>query len=443
MALYIWLYRLISVGIAPILIILLFWRVFKKKENRFRIKERFGHADMEKWHDLMIWDGHEVPLHKQSRIWIHAASVGEANSAWVLACELLELNESIKIIFTTTTLTSSELVEEKIAALFDANPLQINRITHQFLPFDSYFWVEKFFGIWRPKIGLLVESEIWPNLLFAAREKKIPLFLVNARISDKSFRNWLLAKRLGFQIFDYFTAIFAQSENDQLKISSLTKNSVLFYGNLKAQPNHFDFDLEKLSWLETQIGQRPVFLCASTHQNEEEIIVETHKKLKSQFNQLLTIIVPRHPNRGDEVVKILSGQKYVRRSLHEEISGETDFYLVDTLGELGTFYRFADFAFIGGSLVEVGGHNPFEAIAQNCAVISGDKVSNFHEIYQQLVLNNSAILAKDSEELFAAVAKFLNSKKEAEEQANRASDFLLKIEQPSQKIIEKITQISS
>lgn len=410
-------YRILSVALYPVLELYLFWRVYKKKEDKKRLKERFGHATIFR---------PKTPI-----IWLHAVSVGETNSALILVDELLKNFPTASILFTTTTITSASVVAAKLPA-FEG------RVMHQFLPIDSYFCVKNFFEFWRPEIAIFVESEIWPNLIGVAFEYEVPTFLVNARMSEKSAAKWSFAKFFGIRIFDYFSAIFAQSEKDQERFQKLTDKEITYFGNLKSQAQSLGFDPEKLAALKSKIGGRKFWLAASTHKGEEEAVLQAHQILKKDFPDLLTILVLRHPNRADEVKPLFNSQKFAQRSRSENIENDTQIYLVDTLGELGLFYSLANFAFIGGSLVKVGGHNPFEAIKLNCGVISGRNVKNFQEIYAQLEAKNACVMVDSSAMLAAQVKEFLQNEKALQVLNKNAAEVILVSENIAGEIVERI-----
>jgi len=397
------LYRFLSIALSPLILLYLLFRVFKKKEDQSRLKERFGLAS--------------VKRPKADVIWLHAVSVGEANSSLILVEELLKHDDKISILFTTTTLTSASVIASKL-------PNFKGRVIHQFLPVDSYFCVKNFLNFWRPKITIFVESEIWPNLIFESRKSGAATFLVNARMSEKSGLKWQFARKINFNIFDYFTAIFAQTIEDQNRLKKLTENEVLFFGNLKSQAQNLSFNESELVKITAQIAKRKIFVAASTHKGEEEFVIQAHQQLKKKFPDLLTILILRHPNRADEVKSLLNGINFAQRSKNENVAKATELYLVDTLGELGIFYRLAEFAFIGGSLLEIGGHNPFEAIKLNCAVISGRGVFNFKEIYASLEKENAAIMLNSGEQLSSAVEKLLNDDELRKAMTDKASQLI-------------------
>jgi len=411
-------YKILSALLFPFIELWIFYRTFKGKEDKSRQKEKFGITLVERP------DG-EI-------LWIHAVSVGEAKTALILVDEILKKRSDLTILFTTTTLTSAGIVAKKAKELS-------GKLIHQFVPVDSYYQVRKFLNYWQPKIVIFFESEIWPNLITESKKDGAKVYLVNARMSDKSIKRWKIAHNLFFRIFNKFDKIFVQSNSDIARFKSLTKNEVLFLGNLKSQISEIVIDEDELKKLKKQIGKRPILLAASTHRGEEEIILNCHQKLRQDFPDLLTINVIRHPNRTFEVEKIYQDTIFTRRSRSEEISADDEIYLVDTIGELNLFYKLADFAVICGSLIDkIGGHNPFEAIMSNAAVISGQYVDNFAESYNELSQNNSCIIVKDSNELYDKVKEFIVDPSAAKNLAKNAKKNFDVKKDISKKIVDEI-----
>lgn len=412
------LYRIISIIIFPLLVPYIFLRAMRGKEDIKRIKERFAHPSIKASPDMF---------------WIHAVSVGETNSALIFVEEILKTYPKISILFTTTTRTSAAILANKVKDFQ-------GRVIHQFLPVDSYFVVKKFLNYWQPKKIFFVESEIWPNFIDQAASLDIPVFLINGRMSQKSFDNWKVAKEFQIKIFDKFKIIFAQSLEDQQRFMQLTKNKVLFFGNLKSQAANLKFDENELLKLKDEIAQRRFWIAASTHQGEEEIAIEVHKKLREKFPDLLTIIVLRHPHRAEEIKELCKKKSlnFVQRSAKEKITNSCEIFLVDSLGEMGLFYSLADFAFVGASLVELGGHNPFEPIKLNCAVITGPHVFNFKEIYEELRCQNACIFIKDSSSLAVIVENFLQNKESSKLLSDKAFNVIKDSQNITQKIIERL-----
>lgn len=393
------LYRILSILLLPLFIIYICWRALRGKEDKSRLQERFGFASCKK------------PV--TEIIWIHAVSVGETNSSLILVEELLKTFPKTSILFTTTTLTSAAILANKIKAYN-------GRVIHQFLPIDSYFIVKRFLKFWRPKKAIFVESEIWPNFICEAGQLEVSTVLVNARISKKSFSRWILARKVGLNIFDSFSLIFAQSEEDKNRLQELTSKKVLYCGNLKAQSAQLQFDECELQNLSKQINGRKFWLAASTHNGEEKIIFEAHCKLRQKFPNILTIIVPRHPQRAPEIKALAADLNIAQRSLKENITDRTEIYLADTLGELGLFYALSEFAFLGGSLVEVGGHNPFEPAQLKCAIISGEYVANNKKAFDELIAKQACVSIKNIDELIEVAIKFMQNNDMARSQADRA-----------------------
>jgi 3-deoxy-D-manno-octulosonic-acid transferase len=415
-------YRILSIILFPFIEIYLFWRVYKKKEDRSRLKERFGQPTQNR-------PSGEV-------IWVHAVSVGETNSVLILVEELLKNLPQASILFTTTTLTSAATVAAKL-------PQFGGRVIHQFLPVDSYICVKNFLNFWEPTRVIFVESEIWPNLIFESRMMGAEVFLVNARMSKKSAAKWNYASKIGFRIFDCFSAIFVQSEDDQKRFSEISNSEVLFLGNLKSQVRDLSFNPAELENLQARIGNRKYWLAASTHKGEEEFVIQTHRELKKSFPDLLTILVPRHPNRADEIISLFGEINFAQRSKKQTISDTTEIYLADSLGELGTFYRLAKFAFVGGSLFEIGGHTPFEAIKLGCVVISGRGVFNNKEIYRQLENNHACVMIDNPAQLTVSVQKFLQDPALVQAMSEEALSLVESSSNIAENIVEKIAMFNS
>jgi 3-deoxy-D-manno-octulosonic-acid transferase len=415
-------YQFLSIIFYPFLELYIFYRVYKNKEDKKRVNERFGIS--------------KIDRSNQEVIWIHAVSVGEVNSALSLIDEIEKKHPQYQILFTTTTLTSAQILAEKI----------INskiKITHQYLPIDSLFCVKNFLNFWRPKIAIFVESEIWPNFIFQCYQNQIKTFLINARLSEESIRRWKWAKFFGFNIFSYFDEIFAQSEQDKINLEKLTGKNIHYLGNLKSQISQLKINHNLFSQLKNQISDRKIFLSASTHQGEEEIILKTHQKLKKEFKNLLTIIIPRHPNRRSEIINLaknllFSENQIAIRSKNQEISAEIEFYLVDSLGELATFYQLADFTFLGGSMTQVGGHTPFEPIELECAVISGKYFFNNRQIFENLHQNKGCIIIDDENDLYQQVKTLLLNEEISSEVNQNAKKIIQKNTDIASRIIEKL-----
>lgn len=408
-------YRLLSTLFSPLIFLFLLIRLAKGKEDKSRFKERLGFATQQRPNARLVW--------------LHAVSIGEVNSCFVLVSELIK-STNTSILITTTTLTSAQIVAEKL-------PQFHGRVTHQFLPIDVPFCVKKFLSFWQPCIAIFMESEIWPSMLYELEKRGSKSFLVNARMSEKSFRKWSFVKKIGCNIFDFFTAIFVQKEADKKLFSALTNREVLFCGNLKSQAE-MRVDENEVQKLKSQIGARRFWLASNSHKGEEEIVIAIHKSLKQKFPDLLTILVPRHPNRADEIAQLLTDINFAQRSHNQPITNSMELYLADTLGELGIFYRLANFTFLGGSFVDVGGHNPYEPAKLGCAVISGKKVFNAKEIFEKLERKNACVMVDSAAQLEEKITEFLQNPTSAQAVSIKASKLIENTNNIATKIVEKI-----
>lgn len=331
-------------------------RVAQGKEDPDRLKERYGLATV---------DRGKFPV-----LWVHAASVGESLSVIELIHRLHELYPHVTILMTTQTRTSADLVKKRLSSI----------IQHQYLPYDIPLWVDNFLDYWKPSYVLWVESELWPNMLKALHRRKIPITLLNGRLSDRSFRRWQTLKLFFKPPLHCFETCLVQSEEQKSRFLALGARDVVALGNIKYASAPLPVVAEDLKILSACLKDRPVWTVASTHPGEEAFILEAHCRLKEIFPHLLTLLVPRHPHRGDELMVLLNAFKIKRRSLGELPTKETEIYLADTLGELGLFYRVAPIAFVGGSWVTIGGHNIIEPAQLGVAVMHGPHMHNFREV---------------------------------------------------------------
>lgn len=345
----------------------------------------------------------------KSLIWLHAASVGEAQSALILIQTLINNYDEVNILITSGTITSAQLLEKNLPP---------NAI-HQFYPLDHPDWVSSFLDHWRPDMSIWMESELWPNMLRQIDRRNIPAVLVNAHLSDKSYRFWKMLKRSARQILSLFDCILCQTEKDAVQFRSLVSTTDIVYtDNLKYSAAPLAHDSNSLSQMQGAFSGRPVWLYASTHKGEEEIACELHSRLKHDVPDLLTIIIPRHPQRSKEIEETL--KKYTtltvtfRGEEHALPKAETDIYVADTLGELGLFYRLAPIACIGRSFSDDGGggHNPIEAMQLGCAVIHGPNVHNLQDIYDELDRHHAGINAETVEELQNSLMHYLTNEQD-------------------------------
>ena len=392
-------YRGLTRPLAPLVIVYLKRRRRQGKETTSRFRERLG-----------------IPGTVRPRgplVWIHAASVGEATAMLVLIERLLEARPALEILVTTGTVASADLLEKRLPP----------RARHQYVPVDLPHWISRFLDHWRPDLALWVESELWPNLVLATHARGIPMVLINARLSASSYARWRWFGGLIGPVLGAFTMCFAQSEVQAERLRQLGVRKVAMVGDLKAAAAALPVELSQLMQLRAQIGSRPLWLAASTHEGEEEIVARVHRQLAIGHPRLLTIIAPRHSTRGDTIAVMLAahGLRTARRTRGEAVTSETDVYLADTMGELGLFYRLAGIAFVGGSLVAKGGHNPFEAARLDCAVLHGPNMSNCAGMAADLAAAGAAETVSDANTLARAVSALLADRRLRAERAAAGS----------------------
>jgi len=331
--------------------------------------------------------------------WFHAASVGETLSILPLMSALAERRRSLTFVLTTGTVTSAKLAAERLPP----------RALHQYVPLDVPEYVRGFLDHWRPDLGVFAESEIWPNLILESAARSIPLALVNARMTKRSYRRWRRNGGFARPLFSRFSLVLAQNDALARRFKALGAATALAAGNLKIDTPPPPVDAAELERLKPALAGRPLWVAACTHEGEEAIVAEAHAFLRQRLPELLTIFVPRHPERGAAIAQLLEarGLTVRRRALGVLPGRSCEAYVADTLGELGMLYKLAPVAFIGGSLVDRGGHNPIEAVRQDAAVITGPHWHNFSDTYQALIHHRAAIVVRSAAELAEAAAGLL------------------------------------
>ena len=363
----------ITVLLSPIII---FFRILKGKEDPKRIGEKFCIYSQKK---------------NNKRIWIHAASVGELMSV-VPIIKKFEKNKKIRNILITTTTTSSAKIFKK---------LRLKKTLHVYFPLDNNYLVKKFIKSWQPRLAIFVDSEIWPNMFENLHLKNIPIIIVNARITKRSFDRWQTFPSFAKQVFGKITLALPQNL-ETLKYLKLLKvknikmaGNLKYYGQKKIQDN-----VTKL--VRNKFKNFKVWCAASTHKTEEILIGRLHKKLKKTEKNLITIIIPRHVERTDEIVNALNdlGLNTTKHSSNQKIKKDTDIYIVDSYGESSIFYNLTNVTFVGGSIIEHGGQNPLEPARLGNYIINGPNVKNFKEIYvflnkMKMASSTSNILSMD------------------------------------------------
>jgi 3-deoxy-D-manno-octulosonic-acid transferase len=394
------LYRAATTAALPVIELLLWRRLANGKEDGSRIDERRG-----------------IPSFKRPPgrlVWLHAASLGEAQSILRLVERLLHDRPDLSALVTTGTVTSAELLANRLPP----------RALHQYVPVDRAPWIRRFLDHWRPDAAFWVESELWPNLLLETHARGIPLALVNARISAKSHAAWRRAPATARRLLDVFDTILAQDETIAGRLRDLGATRVVASGNLKAAAAALPAEADALVALQDAFADRPLWLAASTHPGEETMVSAAHRQASTGRLGLLTILVPRHPQRGAAIAAELgaAGLQVARRSAGEPITAATDIYLADTTGELGLFYRLAPLAFVGGSLVPHGGQNMLEAAQLGCAILHGPHVANFRNIADELAAAGATREVVDADALATAVSRLLGRPAELRSMAAAAGE---------------------
>lgn len=371
------LYRMATTLGGPLIRHYLNRRLKDGKEDAQRFTERLGEASL--------------PRPDGKLVWIHAASVGEALSVLPLINRLGPSHSGWQVLLTTGTVTSARLMQDRLPS----------HARHQYVPVDRVSYVRKFLEHWKPDLALWMESEFWPNLVIESRASAIPMVVLNGRMSERSFAGWRKNRAMIQRILSSFRLVLAQSETDGERFQALGAKAVQVPGNIKFAGDPLPVNDDELATLSAQIGERPVWLAASTHAGEEALCGRVHLSLREQVPGLLTIIAPRHPDRGPAIADELQalGVSVARRSANQSIAQDTDVYVADTLGELGLFYRASPLVLMGKSLLGSGGQNPIEPALLGCALIFGPDMSNFADIAETLLQAKAATTAKDEDDL--------------------------------------------
>ena len=369
---------------SPIIII---FRIFKGKEDTSRFQEKVGFFSKKR--------------NKGKLIWFHGASVGEIQSIIPLL-ERFEKNKEIRqILVTSNTVSSSFIIKN----------LKFKKTIHQFFPIDCNFISKKFLNYWKPTKAFFIDSEIWPNTVNNLYKRNIPIFLLNGRITKKSFRRWKFFSYFAKSIFGKFYLCLSSNTETKKYLKKLGAKNIKFIGNLKfSQSENEKTNLNKD--LINLINSRKAWCASSTHYNEEELCGMAHIRLKKRFKNILTIIIPRHINRIDSIKAELQNLdlKIHLDEPKKKISPDTDIYLVNSYGKTKLFYKVCKNIFLGGSLIEHGGQNPLEATRYGCKVLHGPNVSNFREIFRFLNKKKLSKKISNQDQLINCVIKYFNSK---------------------------------
>ena len=364
-------YQLLSRLATPLAPTLLARRLKRGKEDPARLDERYGAS--------------RIARPRGPLVWVHGASVGELLAVGPLVERIR--SKDFAVLCTSGTVSSAQVAVQRFP----------KTVIHQFVPIDAPRFVERFFDHWKPDLALFVESDLWPNLIITAKERNIPLILVNGRVSERSFNRWRIVPSTIGSLLRRFDLCLAQSAGHAARYRDLGAPRITTTGNLKLDVPEPPADAAALAALRAAVGDRPIIAAASTHAGEESALIEAHRRLRNTFPRLLTIIVPRHPDRGPGIVEIANaaGLSTTLRSRDAQPDRDDDIYVVDTMGELGLVYRVAPIVFVGGSLASHGGQNPIEPIKLGAAILHGPHVWNFGEIYAALDAAHGADLVAD------------------------------------------------
>ena len=373
--------------------LIIYLRLWSGKEDQDRFKEKLGRYE---------WDRSNSKL-----IWFHGASVGETLSIIGLIKEITKINDKLEFLITSGTKTSSQVLSMRMP----------KNAVHQFVPMDTPRAVKLFLKHWRPDFAIWVESEIWPRLLIETSKTKIPMWLVNGSMSLRSYKKWRYVPLSMQYLYNKFEKIYLRDERSAGFLNQLGLSSENFtvYGSLKADQEKLEFRKSDLKEVKKILKDKRVWLAASTHAGEEETVLKAHKHLLEVDKDIFLVLVPRHPERGKELMKLARSLNLNSslRSKSRKINSTDQVHIGDTLGELGLWYELTRVSFIGGSITRNGGHNPYEAILADTFIIHGPETFNFDEIYQKLDERNLGKKIINSEQLFQEVLNLFNKDKVA------------------------------
>ncbi|RZO49154.1 MAG: 3-deoxy-D-manno-octulosonic acid transferase [Candidatus Pelagibacterales bacterium] len=412
---YFW-YKFFTYLFYPFASFYLNFRKLKKKEDNIRYKEKLSNIS--------------VPRDNGFLIWFHIASVGEAMSILSIIDRCVEEKKIDKILLTSITLSSGKILEKKFR--------QNTKVIHQFLPLDIPNLTKRFLDHWKPNLSIFVESEIWPNLILQISKKKIPLLLINGRITKKTFNRWRLIKNFAKKVFEKFDLCLASTKESENFLKILGAKNIKNHGNLKFAQSKKNLKNELDNIFLNKVKNRKIWCGASTHPDEEILCAESHLKIKKSFNNILTVIIPRYIDRASKIKENLLNLdlKVALYSKLEEFDEKTDILIIDSYGESLKFYNISKSVFVGKSLsknlILNSGQNPIEAARMGCKIFHGPNVSNFVEIYEYLKILDVTKKVNNSDELGLSVVEEFKNKK------TKNDEILSKIENYGQNIFDNV-----
>ena len=407
-------YQIITYIIRPLFFIFFFIRILNNKEEKGKFFERKGFSKNKRPPGKLIW--------------IHAASVGETLSALPLIDSLLSFSSDYNILLTTGTKTSKNLISER----------NLERVIHQYFPWDAIAYCDRFLNNWKPDIVIFLESEIWPNHLIQAKKRGIPIVLVNARMTEKSKVRWLKFKKTINHLLSVFSLIISQDSTSNMRLKELGAKNTLTYGNLKHDSDRLPVNSKIFSQFETNSFGRNILVASSTHVGEEGRILKIFKSLLLSMPNLLLVLAPRHPDRRNDVINEIKKagfftSDFILRSNSLNFDKNTKIFILDSIGELGYFYKKSNSVILGGAFEKFGGHNPIEPARFGNAIFTGVNYYNFEEEYNNLVECNGAKVLKNDRDIevikdIDLVKKMaLNSKNYSDSLGGVADKIILKI----------------
>ncbi len=389
--------------LSPFIILI---RLIKKKEDFKRFKEKFCFFTKKR--------------SKGKLIWFHGASVGEFQSIVPLLEKYEKSKKISQILITSNTLSSSKIISK----------IKLKKVIHQFFPIDNNLITKRFIDHWKPSMALFIDSEIWPNMLINLNKNNVPTILLNARITKKSYYRWIKFKSFSKLIFNKFTLCLCSNKETVSFLKKLGTNNIKYFDNLKysqSENEKIEIDNQLIKF----ISKRTTWCASSTHNSEEKLIGQIHNKLKKKYKNLLTVIIPRHIDRKEQIKSQLSnlGLKVHFHEPKSKINKDIDIYLVNSFGKTKSFYSVINNVFLGGSLINHGGQNPLEAVRYNCNILHGPNISNFNEIYK--FLNKQKISEKiynldQATNILNRLFTSKNSKKNIKNKINAIGQKILK-----------------
>jgi len=383
------LYKLFSYIFIPLILASLYLRIIKNKEDKLRYLERFGKCKKKFTETKKI-------------IWLHASSIGEFKSSNLI---IEKYHKDFNILVTTTTKTSAEYI----------NKYYNDKVLHQFIPYDVPIWCSRFINYWKPSLILWIESDIWPNMLKIINDKKINCFYINARISPKSYKKWKYFKNLYSKSLNTFNKILAQSLNDLKRIEILSGRKIQYIGNLKLSNNNKNN-------IDLKTKREFSIMIVSSHEFEEEKIIDSINNIIIN-NKVKLCIAPRHPQRINQITKILKNYNLTYTLDSEETNSVKDVKIIDGFGNLDSYFIKSEIVILGGSFVNKGGHNPIEPAKYGCALISGNLVYNWQDIYDEMSNKKACIMINDINDLKNILDGLMLNKSLLDEFKKKALDF--------------------